>query len=357
LDRLKARVNFFGSGANVTANIQTTKENLPAVLTLVNDMLKNPTFPEKELEELRNEQLAGIEEQKSDPQALVSNAITKHLNPYPKGDVRYVNSMDEDIEEIKAVKLSDIKKFHQDFYGANNATVSVVGDFDEPVIKMQLEKAFGDWKSKAKFSRIVDKYVAVQAKDINIETPDKANAMFLAGCNLEVRDDDPDYPAMVLANYILGGGFLNSRLATRIRQKEGLSYGVGSQFYAEPLDKSGGFMAYAIYAPENRDKLVEAFKDEINKLVKDGFTEQEIKDAKSGLLQSRKVSRSQDNTLSSQLNNMSYLNRNMNFTVDFEKKLESLTPEQMNAAVKKYISLDKISMVKGGDFANKLKKP
>lgn len=357
LDKLKARLNLFGGGANVTASIQTTRENLPAVLNILNDILKNPTFPEKELEELRNEQLAGIEEQKSDPQALVSNAITRHLNPYPKGDVRYVNTMEEDIAEVKSVKLDEVKNFHKEFYGANNATISIVGDFDEASIKSQLENNFGNWNSKSKFNRIVDKYLPVEAKDINIETPDKANAMFLAGCNLEIRDDDPEYPAMVLANYILGGGFLNSRLATRIRQKEGLSYGVGSQFFCESLDKSGGFMAYAIYAPENRDKLIDAFKDEIAKLLKDGFTEQEIKDAKSGMLQSRKVTRSQDNQLSGMLGNMSYLNRDMNFTVDLEKKMEALTIDQLNSAFRKHISLDKISMVKGGDFANKLKKP
>ncbi|MEP7195081.1 MAG: pitrilysin family protein [Saprospiraceae bacterium] len=356
-DKLKARVNVFGKGASVSVSIQTTKENLPAVVEIVTDMLKNPSFPAKELEELKNEELAGIEEQKSDPQALVGNAISKLLNPYPKGDVRYVNNLEEDITEINAVKLDQIKEFHRDFYGANNATISIVGDFDENIIKNQLEKDFGSWKSKMKFTRIADRYIDVKKQDINIETPDKANAMFLAGCNLEIRDDDPEYPAMVLANYILGGGFLNSRLANRIRQKEGISYGVGSQFNADPQDKSGGFMVYAIYAPENRDKLIDAFKDEIGKMLKDGFTEEEVKNAKSGLLQSRKVTRSQDNSLSNQLNSMSYLNRTMNFTLDLDNKLENLTVDQLNSAVRKHINLEKISLVKGGDFANKLKKP
>ncbi len=357
LDKLKARVNFFGSGANLNVSIQTNKDNLSAVLSIVTDILKNASFPEKELEEARNEELAGIEEQKSDPQALVGKAISRHLNPFPKGDVRYVNTLEEDIEEIKAVKLEDIKKFHQSFYGANNATVSIVGDFNEAAIKTQIEKEFGNWNSKTKYSRIVDKFVDVPQKDINIETPDKANSIFLAGCNLEIRDDDALYPAMVLSNYILGGGFLNSRLATRIRQKEGLSYGVGSQFNADSQDKSGGFMAYAIYAPENRDKLVAAFKEEVEKLLKEGFTEQELKDAKSGLLQSRKVSRSQDNSLANQLNSMLYLNRNMKFTEDLEMKLEALNVNDLNTAFRKHINLNKITMIKGGDFANKLKKP
>lgn len=92
-------------------------------------------------------------------------------------------------------------------------------------------------------------------------------------------------------------------------------------------------------------------------MLKDGFTEQEIKDAKSGYLQSRKVSRSQDNALSGTLNSMLNIGRTMKFTEDFESKVESLTSDQINAALRKHIDISKLSVFKGGDFANKLKKP
>ena len=127
------------------------------------------------------------------------------------------------------------------------------------------------------------------AENRSLETPDKANAFFIAGQNLKLRDDDPDYPALVLGNYMLGGGFLNSRLAVRIRQKDGLSYGVGSQLQASPLDPSGSFTTFAIYAPQNEAKLEAAFKEEIARMLKDGFEAKEITEAKSGWLQSRQV--------------------------------------------------------------------
>ncbi|MFZ1516462.1 MAG: pitrilysin family protein [Saprospiraceae bacterium] len=356
-DRLKARVNVFGSGGIVNVSVQTTKDNLPSVMKIVADMLKNPAFSEKEFEELRNEQLAGTEEQKSDPQALASNALSRHLNPYPKGDIRYVMTPEEEIEAIKALKLEELKKFHTDFYGANNSTMAVVGDFDESTIKTQVNKDFGKWNSKKPFARIEDKYIEVPKTELNIETPDKANAIFLAGCNLQIKDSDPEYAAMVMGNYILGGGFLNSRLATRIRQKEGISYGVGSMFSADALDKSGNFTVYAIYAPENRDKLEKAFKEEIGKMLNEGFTAKELEDAKSGILQSRKVNRSQDNSLANSLNRYNFLNRNFTFDEELDKKLSTLTVEELNQAMKKHINLDKISLFKGGDFANKIKKP
>src|SRR5262249_40595837 len=151
--------------------------------------------------------------------------------------------------------------------------------------------------------RVPQAYHNVPPINKSFETPDKANAFFLAGMNLSLRDDDPDYPALVLGNHMLGGGFLNSRLATRIRQQEGISYGVGSSFNAGALDKSGSFMANAIHAPQNAAKLEATFKEELARALKDGFTAEEVNKAKLGWLKSRQVSRAQDNELANALTN------------------------------------------------------
>ena len=193
------------------------------------------------------------------------------MNPYPKGDVRYVPTPDESIEDYKAATSEDVKKFHADFYGASRAELAIVGDFDAGEVRTLATALFGDWKSAKPFERVPRPYQAVSPSKETLETPDKANAFFIAGVNLPLRDDDPDYPALVLGNYMLGGGFLNSRLAVRIRQKEGLSYGVGSQVQASPLDASGSFVAFAIFAPQNRAKLEVAFQEELARVLQDGF--------------------------------------------------------------------------------------
>ena len=122
---------------------------------------------------------------------------------------------------------------------ASDSELSVVGDFDPDEMARIAQDLFGDWKSPAPFTRVPQPYQDVAALRQTLETPDKANAFYVAGQNLSVRDDDPGFPALLLGNYMLGGGFLNSRLAVRVRQKEGLSYGVGSQLTASPLEKSG----------------------------------------------------------------------------------------------------------------------
>lgn len=350
-DKLKARVSFFGANNTAGANIETTKENLPAVVKLVAEVLKTPSFDENEFEKLKQEELAGIESQRSEPQAIAFNQYRRMVTPYPKSDIRYVGTFDEDVESIKATTIAQIKEFHKDFYGANNASATVVGDFDKAQIQKLLNDEFGAWKSAKPFTRIASPYQPVKAENKSLETPDKANAMFVAGLGMPLQDTDADYPALIMGNYMLGGGFLNSRLATRIRQKEGLSYGVGSQFSASSLDKNGTFMSYAIYAPQNAEKLEAAFKEEIDKALKEGFTAEELTAAKSGYLQSRQVARSQDASLANTLTNNLYLNRTMQWDADFEKKIESLTPEQIKAAFNKYIDYNKLVIVKAGDFA------
>ncbi len=355
LDILKARVTISGSGANVNVSIQSTREHFPAVMKLVADMLKNPAFREKEFLELKESVLASLEQNRSEPQALARMALQRHLSPYAKDDVRYVKTIEEEIAHSKAVKLEDCKKFHKQFYGATNATIAVVGDFDEIQVREIIETEFGHWKSKLPYQYISDQYREVEPINETIETPDKANAAFMAAMNLNLRDDDADYPALLVANYILGGGFLNSRLAVRIRQKEGLSYGVGSQLMVDSKDPRAVLWSFAIYAPENREKLETAFREELDRFVRHGINTQELEEAVKGLLQSRKVQRSQDPFLSNMLNNMLDLGRTFAFIEALENKMQSLTAEQVNAAIKRHVIPSKFSIVKAGDFANKIK--
>jgi len=351
-DKLKARVTMNNWGSGMWVSFETTRENFPAALTLLAEVLREPVFDAKELQQLQSERLAGIEQQRSDPSAIAYNAYQKVLQPYPKGDIRYVDSIDDSIADMKAVTREQLVKFHKDFFGAQPAQISVVGDFDATALEAQVKQLFGDWKAPKAFTRVPSEYHDIAGQTKAFQTPDKAQAFFIAGMNLNLRDDDPDYPAMVLGNYMLGGGYLNARLLTRIRVKEGLSYGVGTQFQADSFDKSGMFLAYAIYAPQNVARLEQVFNEEMTKALKDGFTAEEIAAAKSGWIQNRNVSRSQDGALMGTLNNYLFLDRTLAWDAEFEKKVMALTPEQIRAAMNKYIVPAKFVIMKAGDFKN-----
>jgi zinc protease len=350
IDALGARVGVSGSVTSASGNIQTTRENLPEVLRLVGEIMRQPAFDASEFDQLKEQRLAAIESNMSEPQALASIAFSRHMNPYPQGHPRYTPTFEEQIEAINAVTIEQVRQLYADFYGADRGHMAIVGDFDPAEIAPIVEEIFGDWHAESPTARTPTVYQDIEADKIVIETPDKANAMFIAGLNLPVGEDHEDYAALVMGNYMLGGGFLNSRLAVRIRQEEGLSYGVASNFSAHPVDGNGSLVAYAIYAPENAERLEAAFREEIDKVLESGFTPEEVEAAIAGYLQAQNVRRSNDGPLASTLSQHLYFGRTMEWDKELEAKIAALTPQQILEAMRRHIDPDKISIVMAGDF-------
>src|SRR5262245_593416 len=328
-DRLKAQLNVFGGSTAATVSLETTRENLAASLRLAAEVLREPSFPEAEFEQMRQENLIGLENSKSDPQQKAFTALRKHLTPWPASDPRYVFSPEERMALVKTAKLADARAFHQDFYGASSAQIAVVGDCDPKEIQALIQELFGGWKNKKPFARLVTKFEDRPPLRDAIAAPDKESAVFAAGLRIPMRDDDPEFPGMVLGNYMTGGGFLNSRLAQRLRQKDGLCYGVNSNFSASAFDVDAQFGSNAIYAPQNREKLVTGYMEELARLLDKGFTPEEIAEAKKGLLQAREVSRATDRELAQTLVIREFETRNLKFDEALEKSIGALTPEQI----------------------------
>ncbi len=351
LTRLKATLNVGGGASGVRVSLETTRENLPAVVSLAAEVLREPAFPEGQLDELKRQRLAGIESARTEPQPLATQAESRYLSPYARGDFRYAPTFDESAADVSKVTLQDLQQFHQRFYGASNAEAAFVGSFDSAAVTKVLQDDFAAWKSPSPYVRAEATYKAVTAKSETIATPDKANAVFLSGGNLKLRDDDPSYPALEIGNAILGGGFLNSRLATRIRQKDGVSYTVGSDVNADPLDAVGSFYVFAICAPQNIGKVESGVQQEIDRALQSGFTAEEIKEAKSGILQSRIVARSTDQDLANSLASHLYVGRDFNWDAKFEQGVTLATPEAIDVAMRRYVDPKTLFTVKAGDFS------
>jgi zinc protease len=353
-DKLKASVWVNGANpSSTTVSLKTTRANLVEALKLVAEALRSPSFPANEFETLKGEIAADLESGKSDPGTIGERAFRRHLNPYQKGDVRYAPEYEEELEQIQQTTIEDVKKFYADLYGISNAQLGVVGDFDETEISKLAEDLFDNWNSSVKFEPVRDDYHEAEPVNVSLETPDKSNAVFYAGLNLKISDQSADYPAVLLGNFMIGGGFLNSRLAVRIRQKEGLSYTVNSRLLVNSLDESGNFRAFAIFAPENLPKLETAFREEIDRIIETGFSAEEIETAKNGYLLALTTKRSQDNELSFSLANHLYLDRTFHWEEQLEQKIKSLTTEQINSAIRNHLDPSKITVVKAGDFKKK----
>ena len=223
--RMLRGIGGAGGLGTLTFTIETKRANLPAVLEILRQILREPTLPASEFEVMKNEQIAGVEQGRSDPMRQGLNHIQRLLSHYPSDDVRYVPTLDEQVERLKKVTLDQVRSLYRDYLGAEHGELVIVGDFEPSEILPILAKTFEGWKSDKPYARIERPYQAdLKPERETVATPDKENAVYLAGLSLPIKDDNPDYPALVIGNFILGGGGLSSRIADRLRQKGGLSY-------------------------------------------------------------------------------------------------------------------------------------
>ena len=350
ISKLKAQFNIGSGGSAVTANMQTTAPNLGDLLKLTADILRHPAFPDSELDSLKQRNITQIEAGRREPQAVAVQELQRALAPYPRGDVRAAKSTDESLEDVKAVTMADVKKFHADFYGASYATLVLVGEFDPKEVEKLAGTLFGDWKSANPYQRVNRMYARATPINKTIETPDKANAVFFAGMQVKLTDEDPDYAAVQLASYLFGEG-TNSRVFTRLRQKEGWSYGAGAGISGGTKENQGRMTGFAILAPQNMVKLEAGFKEELDKALTAGFTAEEVEAGKKAWLQQSVLARSEDGGLVQMLGSNDFFGRTMTgYQAVTEKQVGALTVVQVNAAFKKYVKPEDLLIVKAGDF-------
>ena len=344
-EKLNANVSVNGEGAG----IDTRRAQFPQALRLAAEVLREPAFPASEFAELRQATITAAESRRGDPSAQATRRMERHMSPYPKGHWHHRQTLDEEIDSLKSATLADAQGCYSEFFGATQAEFAAVGDFDPDEVFKLVEELFGNWKSPRPYERIPARYFDVPAEKIEIRTPDKANSVLRVGQNIALRDDDPDFPALALGNYLLGGNS-SARLSARIREKEGLSYGTYASFSASQLDKAASFSASSIYAPQNRAKVEAAMREEIERVLRDGYTAAELADAKSGYLQQRRTQRTQDRSLLGRLNMYLFIDRTFAWDIDFENKIAALTPEQVRDAMRRHMDLSKMTFLAAGDF-------
>jgi zinc protease len=352
LARLQSQLIVGGGPGLTSANIQSTRENLAATLELAIEVLREPAFPDAELTTLKSQLLTNIEAQRSEPQSIVGRAYARHwARNYARDDVRYAATVEEDVELITRATAADLRALHSGFLGATQAEIVIVGDFDADAIRALLTERLGDWRSPKPASDVLNLYSNLATDPITevFNTPDKENAFFLAGMPIEMRDSHPDYPALVLGNYILGSGPA-SRLFGRIRGREGLSYGVGSGFGASPRSDGATFTVNAISAPQNSERVEASFRDELATVLRDGYTEQELAEAKGSWAQQRQIARTQDGGVAATLGLWTHVGRTMAWDAELEARVQALTVTEVRDAMRRHLDVTKMTFMRGGDF-------
>jgi zinc protease len=351
LNNYRAQLRVSGTPGGLSVSVQTSRENVGKVLDIVKEILKHPLFPKEELEIIREEQIAQINQQMSDPISLAMTSVSRKMAPYPSDDPRYVPTMEEEAERVKAVTVDQIKDVYSRMLSSAVGELTIVGDFDPEQLLPAVDEFTQGWSSDVKFERLGRVSMNNEKGDREqIVTPDKPNAAYIAAMTIPMRDDHPDYAALSIGNFVLGSSGLSSRLGDRLRQKEGLSYSVQSSLQPSAVDERTTFFLFAISNPDNAPKVHVAIQEELAKLLEKGITAEELEAAKAGYLQEQQVQRTEDRAIVQMLEAYAFIGRDMKFVADFEDKISKLTVEEVNAALKKHIDPKRLFIIQAGDF-------
>jgi zinc protease len=349
IDALAGDMSISGSGTSVRIGMTTTQANIDALMALAFEVVRGANFPQDQVTEFVAQRVTDIKASMTEPTALASYELSRYDNPWPKDDIRYTPSFEESIADLNALKREDLVAFHKQFYGAGQMSVVMVGEFDPITAEKTITDGLKGWQRAPKYVRIEDPYRAIAPTTLNIQTPDKANAFLITTLPLKLQDDNADYPALVLANFMLGRSE-TSRLWNRIREQDGLSYNVRSTLSISAFEPSGSWTIFAIFAPENRGRLENALNEELARVVKDGFTEAEVKSAQQAYLNLRALGRAQDGALVRAWTTLLHENRTFEWSKQFDEHIAKLTPDTINQAVKQYLKPEGFTRAVAGDF-------
>jgi zinc protease len=338
-----------GGISSATATINAPAENFLAAMRLAVEILKEPAYPQTDFDRSKAQRLAALQNVPTDPTQMASERLNRHLSPFAKSDIQYAPTREEQIPEIQGLALEDARKFHDRFYGANYGVFAVVGPVDAAAVQKAAADLLGNWNTSMAYKPLVTPFKKVASINEKIETPDKANAEFLAGERFQMSQDDPDYPAMLIASYMFGEP-ITSRISDRIRNREGLSYGANARISIPAEGDSAMLSGTVSLNPAVGPKVESSFMDELKKVSQNGFTAAELAEAKKAYLDQRLVGRATDAALLSLIASHEQLGRPLKWDADVEAKIQALTLDQVNAAFRKHIDPSGVSIVKAGDY-------
>ncbi len=350
LARWQAELKIQGGKDYIAVDLQVPRENMGSAMALVGEMLRQPKLDKKEWGLLKEQWLSQLESRRNDPQTLAFQALGKRSATKDPQAVGYVMSIEEEMAALKDLTAQQLAEFHQRFYGASVMEASAVGAVTPMEMKTLLADAFAEWASQVKPKAVLEGYRPITPEKVSITTPDKENAVLIGGQAWQLKRSSPDYPVLLLANEILGGGFLNSRLALRVRQQEGLSYSVGSQVQGGSLTDNGSFLFYAICAPQNVARLEQVVQEELVRIATEGVSAAEVAEAKVGMLKSLRLQRAQEPALAKIMLDQLYTGRSFLDTAEQEKRLQEISAEEVSAVLQRYLKPEQLVVIRAGDW-------
>ncbi len=347
LEGAGAELEFSADPFAVNIAGRCLKEDLPEVVATFAEMLREPSFRADELEKLKQQQIAAVREQQSNTRVRAYEKFSQLV--YQPESPFYTHAGERLIESISATTVDEVRRFYDERYGGRSLILSVVGDVSAAEVGGQFRESFGEFAGPESVEiEVADPEHTAARREI-VTVREKANVDVLLGSAAPLRRDASDYYAARLANSALGESTLSSRLGLQVRDREGLTYGIGSRFRAPSLAAGPWYIAVSVN-PSNVERAISSSLAVLRDYVEHGLRPEELADEKSAAVGSFKVSLSTNGGIAEALWNAEFYRLGADFVDRYPQLIEAVTLEEANAAVRKYFRPDHLTVVIAGDY-------
>ncbi|MDO8682313.1 MAG: pitrilysin family protein [Armatimonadota bacterium] len=353
--KIAEELDFVGASASVTAategawfSSRAISRDFRLVTDVLSDMLRNPTFPEDELEKLRSETLSGLKLDDESPDNRANRKFTSVV--FPPGHPYHTQTVDEDERDLKSIKRQNVVDFYQRYYAPDTMVIVIVGDVKPQAAVETVKEFLGAWQAKKNTPTMEISTQPVQAQPVReiISMMDKSQVDIILGHAGMIPRKSPDFYSFNIANRILGQSIWSSRLGKTIREKMGLAYDIYSAFDATL--GAGPWYVQLGTNPANADKAIASMKTEIVKLRDKGVTKEEFSEAIEYTIGVFPIVLEKNDGIARTLLNAEIYGLGMNYIQDYAKIYRSVTIEQVNAAAKKYLRPEHGTLVIAGPY-------
>ncbi|MGH8803815.1 MAG: M16 family metallopeptidase [Polaromonas sp.] len=353
---LEAQLRFTSLAGGLNANFEVPARHLPAFTALLAELLQESTFSDAAFERNRKAMIAVIQAVKADTGVVAGNGLQRVFSRYGAGDPRQARTLGETEALMRSATSVQLREFWSRFAGASVGEMALIGPVHPDEARALLQKHFGGWKSKEPRKGWVFEYPAtLEPRWQSVKLPDKANASYAARIPVAMNDESPDFPALFAAVQLLGGR-AGTALWQRVREQEGLSYGVNAALFVPAAPQGEGNAAgidiTASFAPQNRDRLRNVIRDELAKRAANGFSSLEVSFSRRAIVSGRADFLAQTANLAGVLANNLRWGHDMARYARFTQAYATLDADAVNAALRKYLDVSQLVEVSAGSFAD-----
>ncbi|TLY22915.1 MAG: insulinase family protein [Nitrospirae bacterium] len=333
-----------GGEDSTTATLRVLKKDADLGFTLLADILRNPTFEAKEVTRVRDELVGFLKSERDEPGTIATKAFNEIVfkgHPYQR-------PANGDEMTVSRLTRQDLVEFHNSFFRPNRAIMAIVGDVRKTEALDLVKKYFGSWTPKALPLPAFPTPLPLPKPMLKLIDKDLTQATIVLG-HVGIERRNPDFYAVAVMNYILGGGGFSSRLVHRIRDEQGLAYDVDSVFEANVMP--GPFAVRVQTRNAAANQALASVLQELKRIRTEPVSDQELADAKAYLIGSFPLRMDTAAKLASLLNLVELHGLGLSYFDDYPKAIASVTKEDVLRVARTYLNPDLYALVIVGKLA------